>query len=52
MLRTSAAHRLNSHSGEALPFEHYLKLDNTNLTPEEAAEQIQAYFQIPALDSV
>ena len=52
MLRTSAAHRLNSRSGEALPFENYLKLDNTNLTPEEAAKQIQAYFQIPASDSV
>lgn len=52
MLRTSTNHRLNSRSDEALPFENYLKLDNTNLTPEEAAEQIQAYFQIPASDSV
>ena len=46
MRATSEKYRLNSHDGEALPFEHYLKIDNTNLSPEETAERIRAYFDI------
>jgi len=46
MRRTSAKYRLNSLDGEALPFEHYIKIDNTALAPEEAARMIQAHFSI------
>ena len=35
--------RLESLPGE-LPFENYLKIDNTNLSPEEAAKEIKEYF--------
>lgn len=44
MRRTSAKYRLNSYDGEKLPFEKYMKLDNTNLPPEEAARRIMEYF--------
>ena len=44
MRRTSEKYRLNSYDGEKLPFENYMKLDNTNLPPEEAARKIMEYF--------
>lgn len=44
MRRTSEKYRLNSYEGEELPFENYMKLDNTNLPPEEAALKIMEYF--------
>lgn len=44
MRETSAKHRLNSYEGEKLPFENYLKIDNTNLAPEKAAEIIKERF--------
>ncbi len=44
MRRTSEKYRLNSYEGEKLPFENYMKLDNTNLPPEEAARKIMEYF--------
>ena len=44
MRQTSAKYRLNSFDGEVLPFESYLKLDNTTLQPEEAAAIIKAHF--------
>ena len=44
MRRTSEEYRLNSYEGEELPFENYMKLDNTNLPPEEAALKIMEYF--------
>ena len=44
MRKTSAAYRLNSYDGEALPFKSFLKIDNTNLSPEEVAEQIKTHF--------
>lgn len=44
MRRTSEQHRLNSFDGEVLPFESYLKLDNTHLPPEEVAQIIKAHF--------
>jgi len=44
MRKTSAKYRLNSYDGEKLPFEHYLKIDNTSLPPEEVAKMIQCHF--------
>ncbi len=38
-------YRLESLPGE-LPFENYLKIDNTNLSPEETARQIQEHFRM------
>ncbi len=46
MRATSEKYRLNSYEGEELPFENYLKLDNTNLPPEEAARKIMEYFAL------
>ena len=46
MRATSAKYRLNSYDGEALPFKNYLKLDNTNLNPDEVANTIKKYFKI------
>jgi len=43
MRATSEKYRLNSCEGEILPFENYLKIDNTNLPPEEAALRIKEY---------
>lgn len=40
-----AKHRLNSKDGE-VPFENYLKIDNTNLTPNEAAMKIKEVFAL------
>ena len=47
MRATSEKYRLNSYEGEKLPFEHYLKIDNTNLTPDAVAKMIQSHFAIP-----
>ncbi len=38
-------HRLESYEGE-IPFENYLRIDNTNLSPEDAARQIQEHFNL------
>ena len=46
MRATSEKYRLNSYEGEKLPFQNYMKLDNTNLPPDEAAKRIKAYFSI------
>ncbi|MBR4941219.1 MAG: shikimate kinase [Clostridia bacterium] len=46
MRRTSEKYRLNSTEEDKLPFENYLKIDNTNLPPREAAEMIKAHFGI------
>lgn len=43
LLRDDAAHRFVSHDGE-FPFDNYLKLDNSQLPPEEAARIIQEHF--------
>lgn len=50
MRASSEKYRLNSFEGEKLPFEHYLKLDNTNLQPEDAAQRIIEYFGIEETD--
>ena len=46
MRHTQATHRLNSREGEILPFESYLKIDNTNLAPDEVARMIKEHFGI------
>lgn len=46
MRRTSESHRLNSYEGEQLPFENYIKIDNTNLSPEAVAKIIKDKFEI------
>ena len=43
LLRDDARFRLESLPGE-IPFENYLKIDNTYLSPEEVAKQIQEHF--------
>ena len=50
MRKTSEKYRLNSYDGEILPFENYLKIDNTNLTAEETARKIQQHFSIPSIE--
>jgi len=46
MRSTSAKYRLNSYEGEKLPFVNYMKLDNTNIAPNEAAEIIKTHFAL------
>ena len=46
MRRTSEKYRLNSYEGETLPFENYMKIDNTHLSPEKVAEMIKINFEI------
>lgn len=45
LLREDEKYRLESLPGE-LPFENYLKIDNTNLPPEEAAKIIKDHFKL------
>lgn len=46
MRTTSEKYRLNSYDGEVLPFENYIKIDNTNRSPEEVANIIKERFKI------
>ena len=46
MRATSQKYRLNSNDTDKIPFENYLKIDNTALPPAEVAQMIVAYFQI------
>lgn len=46
MRATNQEWRLNSYDGEELPFENYVKIDNTNITPEEVAKMIVKHFSI------
>jgi len=46
MRATSEKYRLNSHEEESLPFEHFLKIDNTALPAEEVAQIITSHFAI------
>ena len=46
MRTTSEKYRLNSYDGEVLPFENYIKIDNTNRSPEEVANIIKERFNI------
>ena len=43
MLSSESRHRCNSEPGE-VPYERYLRIDNTNLTPEETADLIVRHF--------
>ena len=43
--RLEEKHRLNSLPGEVQK-EHYLRINNTNMAPEEAAEKIKAAFEL------
>lgn len=46
MRTTSEKYRLNSYNGEVLPFDNYIKIDNTNRSPEEVANIIRESFKI------
>ena len=46
MRKTSETYRLNSYDGEALPFAHYIKIDNTSLSPDTVARMIIDHFAI------
>jgi len=52
MRRTNAEHRLNSYDGEILPFESYMKIDNTELSPQTVAEIIKKKFGIAIRNGV
>lgn len=43
--REDANYRLVSNEGE-IPFEHYIKIDNTNLEPDIVAEMIKSKFNL------
>lgn len=43
LLRDDANHRCESLDGE-VPFENYIKIDNSHLAPEAAAEKIKEAF--------
>lgn len=45
VLREDKIHRCNSYEGEE-PFENYLKIDNTNLSPSEVAKIIKDTFNL------
>ena len=51
MRKTSAKHRLSSYEGEKLPFESYLKIDNTHQPPDVVAQTIKEYFNIKGEES-
>ena len=46
MRASSKKYRLNSFEGEKLPFENYIKIDNTHLPPEAPARRIITHFSI------
>jgi hypothetical protein len=46
MRETGQKYRLNSYEGERLPFESYMKIDNTNLSPDEVARMIKERFAL------
>ncbi len=46
MRATSKEWRLNSYEGEELPFKNYLKIDNTDISPDEVAKMIVEHFGI------
>jgi hypothetical protein len=47
LLRDAEKHRLNSEEGE-LWFENHIKIDNTNLSPDEVADRVIAKFGLVA----
>lgn len=49
LLKDTTKHRLNSDEGEYW-FENHLKIDNTNLEPDEVADMVIAHFHLTAND--
>ena len=49
LLNDAKKHRLNSNEGETW-FENHLKIDNTCLEPDEAADRIIGAFHLKARD--
>ncbi len=47
LLKDAENHRLNSDEGEVW-FENHMKIDNTNLSPDEVAARVIAYFHLVA----
>lgn len=47
MLREETKYRLVSNDGE-LPFENYIRIDNTELEPDVVAKQIKDHFRLPS----
>ena len=45
LIRDDEQHRLESYEGE-IPFENYIKIDNTHLPPDVVARQIQTRFAL------
>ncbi|MNF03884.1 hypothetical protein D3C80_2032890 [compost metagenome] len=45
LLTTMEQHRLNSHEGE-ITRERYIRIDNTHLSADEAAQRIKEEFQL------
>ena len=48
--RLEDKYRLNSLPGEVCK-EHYLRIDNTHLSPEEAARQIREHFGLRQINN-
>lgn len=46
MRSTTEKFRLNSYDKEELPFDNYVKIDNTNLSPEVVARMIKERFDL------
>ncbi len=46
MRETGEKYRLNSYDGECLPFENYIKIDNTNISPTEVSKMIIERFEL------
>ena len=46
MIREETKYRLESREGE-IPFSNYIKIDNTDLEPEEVAKMIKERFDLP-----
>ena len=45
LITDDAQHRMESYDGE-VPFENYIRIDNTDLSPEDAARRIKAHFNL------
>lgn len=48
LIREDTRYRLVSREGE-IPFEHYMRIDNTRLAPDETAKMIKDRFHLPGL---
>ncbi len=48
MVREESKYRVVSNEGE-VPFENYIKIDNTNLEPDVVAKMIKEHFNLPGI---